>query len=83
MSRGCLPAYKVIESLLWVWAGRILWAVTSPCSPGAHLAIGNCILKAPSTSTLQDFFRKCPSFGSCEPYRQQIVTAIIILTAAE
>lgn len=45
--------------------------------------IGICILKALSTDTLQDFLRKCPNFGSWEPYVQQIVPAIIILIAVE
>jgi len=72
-----------MESLLWVWDGRVLWAVTSPWSPGPPFAVENCILKPPSTTTLQHFLRKCPNFGSCEPYLQQIVAAIIILTAAE
>lgn len=37
----------------------------------------------PERPELQDFLRKCPSFGSCEPYLQQMVTARIILTAVE
>lgn len=80
MSGGCLPAYKVTESVLWVGAGRILWAVTSS---GTHLAVGNCILKVLSATRLRDFFRKCPDSGSCEHSIQQIVTAIIILRAVE